>query len=103
MRGIKPLGFYGSMQPKPVQRAAMTPAYDFIQTGTLSCRQSSQLFAISSRCLLPQILYVPIPLGPGLVLICPDGTVRRSSIDFIEAPNAYEVIAPDRYVLDDQS
>ncbi|MCK1641430.1 molybdate ABC transporter substrate-binding protein [Bradyrhizobium sp. 200] len=106
VQAISVLGLYEAMQPKLVEGATTTQAYQFTETASaeLSVAPSQLIVTIGSwRCMIPRELHLPIPAGPVLVLICVDGNTRRASLDFLRRPQAYAVNAREGYVRGEQS
>jgi molybdate transport system substrate-binding protein len=107
IEAMKALGVYEAMQPKLVEGATITQAYQFVETGNaeLGFVALSQLIGneAGSRWLVPQALYTPIRQNVVLLKSAAGNTAARAFVDFLKGPEARAIILKYGYELDGQS
>ena len=107
VQAMKALGVYEAMQPKLVEGATITQAYQFVETGNaeLGFVALSQLAGseTGSRWLVPQELYSPIRQDAVLLKSGTEIEAAHAFIDFLKGPEARAIIERYGYVLDGQS
>ncbi len=107
VEAMKSLRLYEAMQPKLVEGATITQAYQFVETGNaeLGFVALSQLTGndAGSRWIVPQELYPPIRQDVVLVKSAADNEAANAFIAFLKEPEARAVIEKYGYVLDGQS
>lgn len=104
---MKSLKLYETLQPRLVEGATITQAYQFVETGNaeLGFVALSQLTAsdAGSRWLVPQELYDPIRQDAVLLKSGADNEAARAFIRFLRGPEARAIIEKYGYVIDGQS
>ena len=104
---MKALKIYEALQPKLVEGATITQAYQFVETGNaeLGFVALSQLTGpeTGSRWLVPQDLYAPIRQDAVLLTGGAANEAATGFIAFLRGPDARVIIARYGYVLDGQS
>ena len=104
---MKALKIYEALQPKFVEGATITQAYQFVETGNaeLGFVALSQLTgpATGSRWLIPQELYSPIRQDAVLLKSGAANEAATGFIAFLRSPEARRIIEKYGYVLDGQS
>jgi molybdate transport system substrate-binding protein len=104
---MKSLHVYEALQPKLVEGATITQAYQFVETGNaeLGFVALSQLKGseIGSRWLVPQELYTPIRQDAVLLKSGAADQAASAFISFLKTPEARAIIEKYGYVLDGQS
>lgn len=107
VEAMKSLGVYETLQPRLVEGATITQAYQFVETGNaeLGFVALSQLGPedTGSRWLVPQQLYRPIRQDAVLLKNGAESEVARAFIDFLKGPEARAIIKRYGYVLDSES
>ncbi len=107
VEAMKSLHVYEAMQPKLVEGATITPAYQFVETGNaeLGFVALSQLTGndSGSRWLVPQELYHPIRQDAVLLKSGVANQAAPAFMSFLKSPEARAIIAKYGYVLDGQS
>jgi molybdate transport system substrate-binding protein len=102
---MKSLGVYDAMQPKLVEGATITQAYQFVETGNaeLGFVALSQLSGndSGSRWLVPQELYAPI--RQDAVLLKTGDEAAIAFISFLRSVEARAIVERYGYMLDGQS
>jgi molybdate transport system substrate-binding protein len=104
---MKSLKVFESLQPKLVEGATITQAYQFVETGNaeLGFVALSQLTGpeTGSRWLVPQELYSPIRQDAVLLKSGASNEAATGFIAFLRSPEARVIIEKYGYVLDGQS
>jgi molybdate transport system substrate-binding protein len=104
---MKSLKIYETLQPKLVEGATITQAYQFVETGNaeLGFVALSQLTGpeTGSRWLVPQELYSPIRQDVVLLKGGASNEAATGFIAFLRSPEARVIIQKYGYVLDGQS
>jgi molybdate transport system substrate-binding protein len=104
---MKSLKLLETLQPKLVEGATITQAYQFVETGNaeLGFVALSQLTAAEtgSRWLVPQELYSPIRQDAVLLKSGASNEAATGFIAFLRGPDARAIIEKFGYVLDGQS
>jgi molybdate transport system substrate-binding protein len=104
---MKSLKLLETLQPKLVEGATITQAYQFVETGNaeLGFVALSQLTAAEtgSRWLVPQELYSPIRQDAVLLKSGASNEAATGFIAFLRGPEARAIIEKFGYVLDGQS
>ena len=104
---MKSLKVLEQLQPKLVEGATITQAYQFVETGNaeLGFVALSQLAGpdIGSRWLVPQELYSPIRQDAVLLKSGLSNEAATGFISFLRSPEARAIIQKYGYVLDGQS
>jgi molybdate transport system substrate-binding protein len=104
---MKALKIYETLQPKLVEGATITQAYQFVETGNaeLGFVALSQLTGpeTGSRWLVPQALYSPIRQDAVLLKSGAANEAATGFIAFLKGPEARAIIEKYGYVLDGQS
>jgi len=107
VEAMKSLGIYETLQPKLVEGATITQAYQFVETGNaeLGFVALSQLGLddTGSRWLVPQELYTPIQQDAVLLKNGAESEAARAFIEFLKGPEARAIIKRYGYVLDGES
>jgi len=107
VEAMKALKIYGALQPKLVEGATITQAYQFVETGNaeLGFVALSQLTGpeTGSRWLVPQELYSPIRQDAVLLKSGASNEAASGFIAFLRGPEARAIITKYGYVLDGQS
>ncbi|HVX74721.1 MAG TPA: molybdate ABC transporter substrate-binding protein [Bradyrhizobium sp.] len=107
VEAMKSLHVYEAMQPKLVEGATITQAYQFVETGNaeLGFVALSQLTGndSGSRWLVPQELYHPIRQDAVLLKSGVANQAAPAFMSFLKSPEARAIIAKYGYVLDGQS
>ncbi len=102
---MKSLKLYDTLQPKLVEGATITQAYQFVETGNAEVGfvALSQLTGsdAGSRWVVPQELYNPI--RQDAVLLKTGNEAAAAFIGFLKGPEARTIIEKYGYVLDGQS
>jgi molybdate transport system substrate-binding protein len=102
---MKSLKLYDTLQPKLVEGATITQAYQFVETGNAEVGfvALSQLTGsdAGSRWVVPQELYNPI--RQDAVLLKSGNEAASAFIAFLKGPEARAIIEKYGYVLDGQS
>src|SRR5664280_2810776 len=104
---MKALKVYETLQPKLVEGATITQAYQFVETGNaeLGFVALSQLTGpeTGSRWLVPHALYSPIRQDAVLLKSGAANEAATGFIAFLRGPEARAIIEKYGYVLDGQS
>jgi molybdate transport system substrate-binding protein len=104
---MKSLRVYDTLQPKLVEGATITQAFQFVQTGNaeLGFVALSQLTEndTGSRWVVPQELYAPIRQDAVLLKSGASNAAATGFISFLRGPEARAIIEKYGYVLDGQS
>ncbi len=104
---MKSLKLFESLQPKLVEGATITQAYQFVETGNaeLGFVALSQLTGpeTGSRWLVPQELYSPIRQDVVLLKTGASNEAATGFITFLKSPEARVIIEKYGYVLGGQS
>jgi molybdate transport system substrate-binding protein len=104
---MKSLKLHESLQPKLVEGATITQAYQFVETGNaeLGFVALSQLTGpeTGSRWMVPQELYSPIRQDAVLLKSGADNEAATGFIAFLKGPEARIIIEKYGYVIDGQS
>lgn len=104
---MKSLKVFESLQPKLVEGATITQAYQFVETGNaeLGFVALSQLTGpeTGSRWLVPQELYSPIRQDAVLLKTGASNEAATGFIAFLRSPEARAIIQKYGYVLEGQS
>jgi molybdate transport system substrate-binding protein len=104
---MKSLKLMDQLQPKLVEGASITQAYQFVETGNaeLGFVALSQLTGpeAGSRWLVPQELYSPIRQDAVLLKSGTSNEAATGFIAFLRGPEARAIIAKYGYALDGQS
>ena len=107
VEAMKALKIYEALQPKLVEGATITQAYQFVETGNaeLGFVALSQLTGpeTGSRWMVPQELYSPIRQDAVLLKSGAPNEAATGFIAFLKGPEARVIIAKYGYVLDGQS
>lgn len=107
VEAMKSLGIYDALQPKLVEGATITQAYQFVETGNAEVGfiALSQLKGndTGSRWIVPQELYNPIRQDAVLLKSGAGNEAATAFIDFLHGPEARSIIEKYGYVLDGQS
>ena len=107
VEAMKALKVYEALQPKLVEGATITQAYQFVETGNaeLGFVALSQLTGSQpgSRWLVPQELYAPIRQDAVLLRSGAANEAATAFITFLKGPEARAIIEIYGYVLDVQS
>ncbi len=107
METMKSLKVLDTLQPKLVEGATITQAYQFVETGNaeLGFVALSQLTGpeTGSRWLVPQELYSPIRQDAVLLKTGVSNEAATGFIAFLKSPEARAIIEKYGYVLDGQS
>jgi molybdate transport system substrate-binding protein len=107
IEAMKALKIYETLQPKLVEGATITQAYQFVETGNaeLGFVALSQLTGpeTGSRWVVPQDLYAPIRQDAVLLKSGADNEAATGFIAFLRGPEARIIIEKYGYVLDGQS
>src|SRR6266568_2709472 len=107
IEAMKSLKVFETMQPKLVEGATITQAYQFVETGNaeLGFVALSQLTApeTGSHWLVPQELYSPIRQEAVLLKSGASNEAATGFIAFLREPEARAIIEKYGYVLDGQS
>jgi molybdate transport system substrate-binding protein len=104
---MKSLKVFEKLQPKFVEGATITQAYQFVETGNaeLGFVALSQLTGpeVGSRWLVPQHLYSPIRQDAVLLKTGASNEAATGFIAFLKGPEARAIIQKYGYALDGQS
>ena len=104
---MKSLKLYEALQPKLVEGATITQAYQFVETGNAEVGfvALSQLTGsdAGSRWVVPQELYNPIRQDAVLLKLGAGNEAATAFIGFLKGPEARAIIEKYGYVLDGQS
>jgi len=107
VEAMKALKVYAALQPKLVEGATITQAYQFVETGNaeLGFVALSQLTGseAGSRWLIPQELYSPIRQDAVLLRSGASNEAATGFIAFLKSPEARAIIEKYGYALDPQS
>jgi molybdate transport system substrate-binding protein len=107
VEAMKALKIYETLQPKLVEGATITQAYQFVETGNaeLGFVALSQLTGpeTGSRWVVPQELYAPIRQDAVLLKNGATNEAATGFIAFLRGPEARAIIEKYGYVLDGQS
>jgi molybdate transport system substrate-binding protein len=107
IEAMKSLKVFESLQPKFVEGATITQAYQFVETGNAEVGfvALSQLTGpeTGSRWLVPQELYSPIRQDAVLLKSGATNEAATGFIAFLRSPEAHVIIEKYGYVLDGQS
>jgi molybdate transport system substrate-binding protein len=107
IEAMRALKIYETLQPKLVEGATITQAYQFVETGNaeLGFVALSQLTGpeTGSRWVVPQDLYAPIRQDAVLLKSGADNEAATGFIAFLRGPEARIIIEKYGYVLDGQS
>ena len=107
VEAMKSLKIYETLQPKLVEGATITQAYQFVETGNaeLGFVALSQLTGpeTGSRWLVPQDLYSPIRQDAVLLKSGASNEAATGFVAFLKGPEARAIIEKYGYVLDGQS
>jgi molybdate transport system substrate-binding protein len=107
VEAMKSLHVYEAMQPKLVEGATITQAYQFVETANaeLGFVALSQLTGhdTGSRWLVPQELYSPIRQDAVLLKSGASNEAATGFITFLKGPEARAIIEKYGYILDGQS
>lgn len=107
VEAMEALKVYETLQPKLVEGATITQAYQFVETGNaeLGFVALSQLTGppTGSRWLIPQELYSPIRQDAVLLKSASSNEAATGFIAFLRGPEARAIIEKYGYVLDGQS
>jgi molybdate transport system substrate-binding protein len=107
VEAMKSLKVFEALQPKLVEGATITQAYQFVETGNaeLGFVALSQLTGppTGSRWLVPQELYSPIRQDAVLLKSGAANEAANGFIAFLRSPEARVIIEKYGYVLDGQS
>ncbi|MGQ0682343.1 molybdate ABC transporter substrate-binding protein [Bradyrhizobium sp.] len=107
VEAMKALKLYETLQPKLVEGATITQAYQFVETGNaeLGFVALSQLTGpeTGSRWMVPQELYSPIRQDAVLLKAGADNEAAVAFIAFLNGQEARVIIQKYGYVLDGQS
>lgn len=107
VEAMEALKVYETLQPKLVEGATITQAYQFVETGNaeLGFVALSQLTGppTGSRWLIPQELYSPIRQDAVLLKSAASNEAATGFIAFLRGPEARAIIEKYGYVLDGQS
>ncbi len=107
IEAMKSLKVLEKLQPKLVEGATITQAYQFVETGNaeLGFVALSQLRGpeTGSRWLVPQELYTPIRQDAVLLKTGASNEAATGFIAFLKGPEARAIIEKYGYVLDGQS
>jgi molybdate transport system substrate-binding protein len=107
VEAMKALKLYEALQPKLVEGATITKAYQFVETGNaeLGFVALSQLTGpeTGSRWMVPQELYAPIRQDAVLLRSGAENEAATGFIAFLNGPEARIIIEKYGYVLDGQS
>jgi molybdate transport system substrate-binding protein len=107
VEAMKSLHLYEVLQPRLVEGATITQAYQFVETGNaeLGFVALSQLKGkeAGSRWLVPQELYSPIRQDAVVLKSGAANEAANAFITFLKAPEARAIIEKYGYVLDGQS
>jgi molybdate transport system substrate-binding protein len=104
---MKSLKVYEALQPKLVEGANVTQAFQFVETGNaeLGFVALSQLAGntTGSRWVVPQELYTPIRQDGVLLKTGANNEAASGFVAFLKSPEARAIIEKYGYVLDGQS
>jgi len=104
---MKWLKIFETLQPKLVEGATITQAYQFVETGNaeLGFVALSQLTdpEVGSRWVVPQQLYSPIRQDAVLLKSGAANEAATGFVAFLRGPEARTIIEKYGYVLDGQS
>ncbi len=107
VEAMKALKLYDTLQPKFVEGATITQAYQFVETGNaeLGFVALSQLTGpeTGSRWLVPQELYSPIRQDAVLLKSGSSNEAATGFIAFLRGPEARAIIEKYGYLLEGQS
>lgn len=107
VEAMKTLKLYEALQPKLVEGATITQAYQFVETGNAEVGfvALSQLTGsdAGSRWVVPQDLYNPIRQDAVLLKSGAGNDAASAFIGFLHGPEARAIIEKYGYVLDGQS
>jgi len=107
VEAMKALKLYEALQPKLVEGATITQAYQFVETGNAEVGfvALSQLTGsdAGSRWVVPQDLYNPIRQDAVLLKNGAGNDAASAFIGFLHGPEARAIIEKYGYVLDGQS
>lgn len=107
VEAMKALNLYDALQPKLVEGATITQAYQFVETGNAEVGfvALSQLTGsdAGSRWIVPQELYNPIRQDAVLLKSGAGNEAASAFIGFLRGPEARSIIEKYGYVLDGQS
>jgi molybdate transport system substrate-binding protein len=107
VEAMKSLKLYETLQPKLVEGATITQAYQFVETGNaeLGFVALAQLTGSNagSRWLVPQELYKPIRQDAVLLKSGADNAAARAFIAFLRGPEVRAIIEKYGYVIEGQS
>jgi molybdate transport system substrate-binding protein len=107
VEAMKALKLYETLQPKLVEGATITQAYQFVETGNaeLGFVALSQLTGpeTGSRWIVPQELYAPIRQDAVLLKSGATNEAATGFITFLRGPEARAIIVKYGYVIDGQS
>jgi molybdate transport system substrate-binding protein len=107
VEAMKSLKVYDSLQPKFVEGANITQAFQFVQTGNaeLGFVALSQLTGIESgsRWLVPQTLYAPILQDAVLLKKGASNEAATAFITFLKGPEARAIIEKYGYEVGERS
>ena len=102
---MKALKLYDALQPKLVEGANISQAFQFVDTGNaeLGFVALSQLTGNNggSRWLVPQDLYTPIKQDAVLLKKGADNAAAKAFMTFLKGPEATAIIEKYGYALDD--
>lgn len=104
---LKSLKLYEALQPKLVEGATITQAYQFVETGNaeIGFVALSQLSGNpgGSQWLVPQELYNPIRQDAVLLKSAAGNEAASGFMDFLKSPESRAIVLKYGYVLDRQS
>lgn len=104
---LKSLKLYEALQPKLVEGATITQAYQFVETGNaeIGFVALSQLSGNpgGSQWLVPQELYNPIRQDAVLLKSAAGNEAATGFMDFLKSPESRAIVLKYGYVLDRQS
>jgi molybdate transport system substrate-binding protein len=107
IEAMKSLKIFETLQPKLVEGATITQAYQFVETGNaeLGFVALSQLTGpeVGSRWVVPQQLYSPIRQDAVLLKSGAANEAATGFVAFLRGPEARTIIEKYGYVLDGQS
>jgi molybdate transport system substrate-binding protein len=107
VEAMKSLKIYETLQPKLVEGATITQAYQFVETGNaeLGFVALSQLTGseAGSRWMVPQELYSPIRQDAVLLKSGAGNDAASGFIEFLRGPEARAIIKKYGYVIEGQS
>jgi molybdate transport system substrate-binding protein len=107
VEAMKALKLHEALQPKLVEGATITQAYQFVETGNAEVGfvALSQIAGndLGSRWLVPQELYSPIRQDAVLLKSGAYNEAARAFVSFLRAPETRAIIERYGYVVDGQS